>query len=375
MPLPSLKPTSESLRSTTTSKNPQLSWPAAGQAAVGIVGSPILDIHGVQTPAPTASTAKLITALTVLEQKPLGLDETGPTITLGPNDVALYNSYSARGGSVVPAVTGEQISEYQMLQTIMLPSANNMADSLAIWAFGSLKAYSAAANAYLTRNGLTQTRVGTDDASGFAPSTTSTAHDLVRLGELAMQNPALAQVVGQSTATNIPIVKNIKNVNSLLGTANIIGVKTGNTDQAGGVYVSASKTTVNNKPVTIVTALIGASTLSQALASSLPLVQSAQSNFKPVSVIKAGSVVGRYQLPWGGSVAAITSTDLTLNTWSGDTMPATTKLDPVSVNTSAGSTIGSISIAKSALSDQQSVSVKLQAMPPSPTIWWRLLRP
>ena len=32
---------------------------------------------------------------------------------------------------------GEQISQYQALQAMLIPSANNVADSLARWAFGS----------------------------------------------------------------------------------------------------------------------------------------------------------------------------------------------------------------------------------------------
>ena len=91
---------------------------------------------------------------------------------------------------------------------------------MAIWAFGSLKNYSQAANQYLEDQGLVETHVGSD-ASGFNPSTTSTARDLVRIGELVMQDPVLKQIVGQSSASDFPVVNNIKNVNSLLGTRTI----------------------------------------------------------------------------------------------------------------------------------------------------------
>ena len=373
--LPPLKPTASLAQLTIKAPAANLTWPVSGQAAAGLAGSSILDTHGPQTPLPTASTAKLITVLTVLRAKPLGLNQPGPVITLGPNDVALYDSYKARGGSVVPVTAGEQISEYQMLQTLLLPSANNMADSLAIWAFGSLPAYRAAANGYLASHNLRQTTVGAEDASGFAPDTTSTAHDLVRIGELAMQDPVLAQIVAQPTAAAIPLANTIKNVNSLLDTDNIIGVKTGNTDAAGGVFVSASRTTVNNRPVTIVTALIGAPTLSAAMKDSLPLIQSAQANFKPASVIKAGAVVGRYQLPWGGSVPVVASKNLSLDTWNGTAISATISLGPAATNAPTGTAVGSVTIPKSSLSGQQSVAVKLQATPTKPSVRWRLIHP
>jgi serine-type D-Ala-D-Ala carboxypeptidase (penicillin-binding protein 5/6) len=370
-----LKPSTGSTQLIVKTPAAKLSWPAGGQAAVGIAGSSILVTHGPQTPLPTASTAKLITALTVLRQKPLDLNQPGPMITLGPADVALYASYKARGGSVVPVAAGEQISEYQMLQTLMLPSANNMADSLAVWAFGSLPAYTAAANLYLKSHDLTQTKVGVQDASGFAPDTTSTARDLVKIGELAMQNPVLAQIVGQSSASGIPRANTVKNVNSLLGTANIIGVKTGNTDEAGGVFVSASRTAVNGRPVTIVTAFIGAPSLFAAMKGSLPLIQSAQANFTHVTVIKVGTVVGSYRLPWGGSVAAVAAKNLSLDSWNGSSVSAAIQLNTLPANTPAGTNVGSITVPKSAFNNRQSIPVKLQTTPTKPPLKWRLLHP
>lgn len=323
---------------------------------------------------PTASTAKLITALAVLQTKPLALGQQGPIITLTANDVAIYNAYIAQDGSLVEVQAGEQISEYQMLEAMLLPSANNMADSLAIWAFGSLPNYSTFANKYVQQLGLTETHIGSD-ASGFAPSTTSTAHDLVRLGELAMQNPILAQIVGQPSAGGIPVVGSVKNVNRLLGTDNIIGVKTGNTNQAGGVFISASRATVNNKPATIITALAGTPTLAQALTDSLPLIQSAQANFKPVSVIQAGSVVGYYQLPWGGTLPVIASGSLNLEAWNGSLIPVTVKLDTVRDSAQTGQTVGQVTAPASILAGQQSVPATLQTAPTAPSPLWRLLHP
>lgn len=373
-PLPLLKPASSSVQSQSPTISAKLSWPAAGQSAVGVVGNPDLATHGQQKATPTASTAKLITALVVLRQKPLKTGEQGPTVTLTANDVAIYKNYVAQDGSLVKVQAGERITEYQMLQAMLLPSANNMADSLAIWAFGSLRAYSDAANGYLAQLGLAHTKVGTD-ASGLASSTTSTARDLVRIGELVMQNPVLAQIVGQPSASGVPVVNNIKNVNSLLGGNGIVGIKTGNTDQAGGVFVSASRTTVNGQPVTIVTALANSPSLWQAMHDSLPLIRSAQANFSPVKPVTKGAVVGHYKLPWDGSVAAVASKNLSLTAWNGSPVASTTELQLVSATAQAGQTVGSVKVPKSAVSKQMSVSVELQTAPTKPSIWWRLLHP
>lgn len=373
-PLPAVPPSAGRQALDVQAPAGSLQWPSRGQSSVTIVDSPISETHGKQQPVPTASTAKLITALAVLRAKPLSPGEQGPTLTLGPTDVALYNSYHAQDGSLVQVQNGERISEYQVLQTLMLPSSNNMADSLAIWAFGSLKNYQQAANQYLEDNGLVETHVG-KDASGFDPSTTSTAEDLAGIGRLAMRNPVLSQIVGQSTATGIPVVGTIKNVNQLLGTDGIVGIKTGNTDQAGGVYVSASRVTVNGKPVTIVTALAGAPGLWEAMHDSLPLIKSAQANFKPVTVVKEGAEVATYETPWGQQVPAVAARNLSLNAWGGSSTSAKTHLQNINDKSRAGQIVGSVAVPESAYNGKLSVPVILQASPAKPSVWWRLTHP
>lgn len=375
-PLPALTPIPRSKIVSVDSAPAKLVWPVAGQSAVSIVDTDILESYGKLTPVPVASTAKVITALVVLQKKPLKQGEQGPVITLSNADVALYNSYLAVDGSLVPVVAGEQISEYQMIQAIMLPSANNIADSLAIWAYGSLTAYSTAANAYLATHGLKDTRVGSD-ASGLSPTTTSTASDLVKIGKLAMQKPVLAEVAAQSTATGIPLVPMVKNVNSLLGNSNIVGLKTGNTNEAGGVFISASKIVVNNKPVTIITAVAGSPTLFTALKDSLALVKSAQANFATVRLVKAGDILGRYKLLQGGSVPAVAAKDLKFTNWQGSRASAQMSLLSVkSENIKASEqAVGSVTIPKSVFTDQKSVDVKLNSVISRPSNIWRLSHP
>jgi D-alanyl-D-alanine carboxypeptidase (penicillin-binding protein 5/6) len=373
-PLPMLQPVERSHKFEIQTATSRLVWPNAPQSAVGITGTDTLMSHGAQTPLPTASTAKIITALTVLQKKPLRPGQQGPTITLGDKDVALYYGYLLQDGSVVSLNSGEQINEYQMLEAVMLPSANNMADSLAIWAFGSLQAYRAAATQYVAGLGLKDTHIGTD-ASGLSPTTTSTAHDLVVLGEAAMSDPVLAQIVGQRTADDIPVVGTVRNVNFLLGTSGIVGLKTGNSDPAGGVYVSASRTIVNDRQITIVTALVGAPDLFSAMQGSLPLITSAQTNFNPNKLLSAGAIVGRYTKPWGGSVPATVSQDVTVSSWNGTKIPAEAVLWPVSASAVAGATVGHIGASGSSFSSSQNVDVKLAEAPSKPSVWWRLSHP
>lgn len=369
--LPTLDPmvAQTNLQSHTASGS--LAWPAYGSAAVGLTGGDILVTNGPQKSLPIASTAKVLTALSVLAKKPLTPGQQGPIITLTDADVAIYNQYVANDGSVVPVNSGEQITQYQMLEALMLPSANNLADSLAIWAFGSLKDYRSFANSYARQLGLNATQVGSD-ASGLAPDSTSTARDLVVLGKLAMQNPVLARIVSLSSSDNIPGAGTVKNVNFLLGTSGIVGIKTGNTEQAGGVFLSASTTIVDTKPVTIVTAVLGAPSLWRALTDSLPLIRSAQTNFSANTLIQANNVVGRYRLPWGGSVPAVTKTATTITAWNGSTIPVAIQLQPIPAISRTGQVVGTVTAQKSSFSDAVTSPIVLAEDPPLPSIWWRL---
>jgi D-alanyl-D-alanine carboxypeptidase (penicillin-binding protein 5/6) len=371
-PLATIAADQPSLTLTSAPQPSLLQWPTA-QAAVGLVGSSILDTHGTQTALPTASTAKLITALTVLRQRPISPGQAGATLILTPTDVAFYNQYTAEDGSVVPVQAGEQISEYQVLQAMMLPSANNMADTLANWAFGSLPAYATAANSYLKTIGLTNTFVGTD-GSGFDPSTTSTAADLVKLGETAISNPILAQIVGQSSAT-IPVAGVIHNVNFLLGQQGIIGIKTGNTDQAGGVFVSASQIAINGHSYTIVTAVLGAANLYDALAGSKTLISSAQKNFSNATIVTKGTVVGRYTSHWGSTSSAVAAQTISTFSWRGITAKAQATLSTINGGAQKGQIVGSIIVPASQTSPAQSGAITLQNDTPKPPLLWRLTHP
>ncbi|MDA8313979.1 MAG: D-alanyl-D-alanine carboxypeptidase, partial [Actinomycetota bacterium] len=55
-----------------------LSWPAQGEAAIGVEGAGLLGTHGAQTPTPLASVTKLMTAYLVLRDHPLTVTAPGP---------------------------------------------------------------------------------------------------------------------------------------------------------------------------------------------------------------------------------------------------------------------------------------------------------
>ncbi len=316
-----------------------LAWPAYGQSAIGAEGYGVLDSHGQQVPAPMASVTKVITALAVMKQKPLAHGDQGPTITITAQDVAAYNSYSAQGGSVVAVTEGEQISEYQALQAMLLPSANNMADTLARWAFGSVDKYVSFANGYLKQQGFTNSHI--DDASGFSAKSTSTAQDLTGLGLIYEDNSVLQDIATQPTA-EIPVAGTVHNTNWLLGTNGVSGIKTGNTEQAGGCYLVAAKRVVDGQNLMLVGAIMGAPDLTTAIADSQPLLSSAADSFYSVTVAKRDQVVGIYVAPWGEVANVLSRDDVSILTWKTRQVVSSMQIDNNRVTVAKNQDIGQI---------------------------------
>ena len=371
-PLPLLQPQRIAVSESSGSSSP-ITWPTSGQSALGIIGHGVLASNGAQTPAPTASVAKLITALSVLQTKPITVGTQGPLITITPADEALYQSYASQGGSVAAVAVNEKISEYQLLQGMLLPSANNMADTLAIWAFGSLGAYQQHANNLVMKLGMHQTHVGTD-ASGFNPSTTSTASDLIKLGEVASKNTTISGIGIQKTAT-LPVAGTVKNVNWLLGTAGINGLKTGNSNQDAGVYVfSAPYMVAKNKSITIIGAIMQSASLQSAMDSSLPLLASAQKATAFIPVYSAANVFARYSVPWQSTVEAINQQAVSALAWQGiplnNPLISVQAIQPPLPN---GAIVGTISYPEDLKSNNSRFI--LSGTIQKPSIWWKLSHP
>lgn len=224
-----------SIQPKTTSAIP---WPTYGHAAFAVPDDDIVVVSkDDRKPVPIASLAKVITVLAVLDKHPLSPGEQGPAITMSEHDAALADDYARKGGTVTPVTPGEKISQYKALQSILMVSSNNMADTTAVWAFGSMETYVEYANAMLKELGLTKTTVA-DDASGYSPKTVSTAEDMAKIAYLYMKNPVLRGIAMQPQA-KIPTAGLINNHNDFANDQGMIGIKLGNTDEARRCLLAA----------------------------------------------------------------------------------------------------------------------------------------
>ncbi len=359
------------LSSAVLPKKADLVWPEQGSAAVSAKGFGVLATHGQQTPVPIASLAKVVTVLAILEKRPLKLGQKGPAITMTKKDVALFNHYFGLGGAYVKVEAGERITEYQALQAILLPSANNMADSTAIWAFGSMDNYITYANAMVKRLGLLRTNIETD-ASGFSPDTTSTTTDLVRLGELAMNHPVVAEIIALPSAV-IPMHGIIYSANARLGYRNIIGIKTGLSDEAKGCFLFAAKHQVEgSKPITIVGVIIGASTLRAALGGSIPLINSAKTHFRAKTLFKAHETFATIATPWSATSEVTIRQDVKLIVWNGAIPQANITLSKINGPLATGTKVGTAIIGSKDHAISAPLFLKKDIA--GPGWWWRISR-
>jgi D-alanyl-D-alanine carboxypeptidase (penicillin-binding protein 5/6) len=229
-------------------------WPAWGQAAFVRAGEAQIHAGPNQHAAPIASVAKVMTAFRVLRDHPLRLGQDGPTIMLTDADVADTDRRRDRQESIVPIAAGEELTELQALQALLLPSANNIAAVLARWDAGSTGRFVARMNATARSLGMVHTRY--TDPSGFDDATVSTAADQLRLVERALRLPVFARIVATASAT-LPVAGTVRNTNTLLGYDGFVGVKTGSTAAAGGCFAFRAIRWIHGRRTAITGVVLG----------------------------------------------------------------------------------------------------------------------
>ena len=117
---------------------PALPWPAAGQSAVAVPALGSEPESGPETPVPIASLTKIMTAYVILRDHPLA---PGAERAVGHLDRQPTRPTSTRTRSTdeanVEVQAGEVLTERQLLDGLLVHSANNLADTLARWDAGT----------------------------------------------------------------------------------------------------------------------------------------------------------------------------------------------------------------------------------------------
>ncbi|MEV7187184.1 hypothetical protein [Kitasatospora sp. NPDC093102] len=352
-----------------------LAWPAKGQSAVEVVGVGSLGSSGQETPASIASVTKVMNAYLILQKYPLKKGESGPKIVV---DKPAAQESGNVDESKVTLTEGQVLTEYQALELLMLPSANNVARLLARFHSGSEAEFVKAMNDTAAKFGMANTIYA--DAAGYNPDTKSTAKDQLKLAEQVMQDEIFRQIVSTSE-TNFNNAK-IPNTNNLINPkTGVIGVKTGSSTPAGGCLMWAAY-----KEIGGVRRLILGVTLGQQATSSNPgdgilptvlkvsgkQIQAAQNGLTGQTVVKKGDVVGSVDDGLGGKVTVVATKDLVVAGFPGVSGTVTLDTSKIGHREQAGKEIGVLRVGTG--EDKVEVPVALQSDLNPPSIQSRLLR-
>ena len=349
---------------------PTLEWPAYGASAIGAIDFPgTLAVSGSTEALPIASITKVITALVVLESKPLALDEAGPDISFTSADVTLYTSYLHRNGKVEPVRAGIVLNERQVLQLTLVASANNYTASLVNWAFGSEEAFLPVARDWLATRGLDD--IFLSDATGMNPENRATATDLIELGKIALADPIVSVMV-DTEHISIPGVGEIDNTNDLLGEGGVRGIKTGTLDEAGACLLFAADYQIGSELITVIGVMLGGEDHPSLDQDIRELLATAQSGFHEVVLTTAGSNFASYSTAWGDESDVVATESASLVLWADTPVTLLVQASPVTLD-EAGTDVGSLSFSVGARTVE--VPLELKSEIDDPGAWWRLTHP
>ena len=354
-----------------TGSAPAIAWPSGAASAVGVPELGSLGSHGDPSPQPMASVAKVMTALVVLEGHPLTLTQPGEAVTVTGEDVAEFEREKAGGQSVVPVRQGETLGERQLLEGMLIPSGNNLANLLARWDSGSIEAFVAKMNTRAAALGMKRSHFA--DPSGFSPQTVGTPGDLVLAGEALMARPVLAQIVSEAQV-DLPVAGTVYNVDYALGRRGIVGIKTGSAPKAGACFLFAAATGVGGRQVIVFGAVMGEPTLDDAFAASEALIGSVVPGLQLVPVVSASEAVAEYRAPWGSRTGLVASKDISLVTWPGLLLHRRVDAPAASAPLADGAPAGALS-AWVGTGVPQSVPLTTDGPLYAPGNFWRLTRP
>ncbi len=275
----------------------QIKWPQNTQCALAIENNGLIDKTQNQYPLPTASVAKIMTAYIILKDHPLKFGENGPTLTITKSDVQEYIKDKENAQSVIKVKAGEKLNERQMLEALLLPSANNIASVLARWDAGSVENFVNKMNNVAYQLGMKSTHYA--DPAGISLKTQSSAYDQVLLAQKAFELHAFRTIVGMTQAT-LPVCGTVYNVNYVLGKDGIVGIKTGSMPEIGANFVFAANHFVGYKQITLIGAIFGANgkePLMTALNDSITLINNAKNILKLKEIIKKNQTIATLIYP------------------------------------------------------------------------------
>lgn len=234
-----------------------------------------------ESPLAIASATKIMTALVTLQHARLSQVFADPAYYLTPAD------------SQIGLLPGERMSVHDLLIALLLPSADDAAEDLAVGVgLGSVQRFVAMMNAEARQLGLRHTHYSTPIGLD-TPGNYSTASDLVALTRYVTSSQPFFQSVTALPTARIRIGsewRTVTNLNTLVGRVPwVTGVKTGHTLEAGYVLVGSG----TRDGMTLISAILGAPSEAARESDTLALLQYGFATFRLSRPVTAGSVLAR----------------------------------------------------------------------------------
>ncbi|MEU1971505.1 D-alanyl-D-alanine carboxypeptidase [Microbacterium sp. NPDC019599] len=343
-----------------------VAWPGQGSGAVAVAGFDGT-MASTQDAAPIASITKVVTALLVLEEQPLAVGEQGPDYHFSWSDSSSYWGYRWRGESALDVPVGGTLTEYQLLEGMLIGSANNYADRLARDLWPSDAVYASAANEWLQAHGVPGITIV--EPTGFDAGNTASAASLIPLAKKALANPVIAEIVAKKEV-DLPGAGHVTNTNGLLADAGVIGVKTGSLDDFN--LLAAKDITVGETPVRLYAAVLGQPDDPTRVEATRQLFAQLEQDLQTEPSVPAGTTVGVVDTAWGEHAEVRTDADASVVLWNGLAGEVATDLS-LGDDRDAGDTVGTLSVTGPL--NAQTVDVSLASDIEPPSAWWRLTHP
>jgi len=348
-----------------------IDWPDAGQSAFAIDDLGVVAVQDADAPAqPVASTTKMMTALVLLDEHPIAPGDEGPILAVTAAHAEAFIEAILNDESAVEVRDGENLTLRQLLDGMLVASANNYARIAAEWDAGSEEAFVAKMNARARELGMTMTSFA--DSSGLSPQNLSTAEDLVRLARAAMSNETFATIVGQEVI-DLPVVGEVDSTNSLLSLEGVVGIKTGETDEAGACLVFAADVETVAGRQRVIGVVLGQPERSLVFERSRALLDEAAAQVASVEVVAAGQRVGEVAARWDVTVPLLASEAIAVAAWPGEQLAVAVDVLPLKAPVREGDAIGELTIAREGVVIA-ATPVVAGADIGLPGIRWRLLR-
>lgn len=347
-----------------------IDWPSDGGAAVAAVGADDAILSSSDEERPLASITKLASVLMVLDEQPLEVGEEGPSYDFTADDEADYWGYVERGESRLEVPVDGSLTQYELMEGILIGSANNWASRLVSEVFGSTDEFVAAAETWLDEQGLDSMTLV--EPTGIDWNNTASPSDIARLGEIAMENPVIAEIV-QKKEVDLPGPGVVENTNDLLADEGVVGIKTGTLLDNSNLVVAKELPSGDDGTVTVVASILGQPDDESRDIVGRSLLDQAEAAVEPSLVLPAETVVAKVTTAWGESATAVTPEDVSLATWDGETPAVSAPTVEGAIGQGKGDVVGTLTV-KSTLASAD-VDVQLTDAIEGPDFWWRLTHP